>query len=163
MKKIYLIVLIIILATGCTVGVIVSGNGARYDQSSPAATARSFLLAMQNGDSEAFGTLTRDVIPWNYMVSDLIRFATKNMSDSAISDYAYYQKGTALAAYNTSLTDSPQIDIYTNKDFFCMEFAMADGKYYIVDLKLPGSYCSSFTTDWYALCTEASENDFTRF
>lgn len=161
MKKIYILIIVAVLAVGGVAGVVLTvGNvaGPKYDQSSPEATAKSFIQAMLNGDTEAFGLLTRDVIPWSYMVSDLISYSTKNMTGWTIKDYYYYQKGTTIVVYNHSLTPKPEEDC-----FFGMDFAMADGKFYIVELELPSAYMVSLTVDWDTICEEAIADGGTRF
>lgn len=167
MKKIYILIIVAVLAVGGVAGVVLTvGNvaGPKYDQSSPEATAKSFIQAMLNGDTEAFGLLTRDVIPWSYMVSDLISYSTKDMTGWTIKDYSYYQQGISIVVYNHSLNPSPDSGtIYSAGDFFAMEFAMANGKFYITDLSLPGYVWASWDTDWKALCDEALANGCTKF
>ena len=171
MKKIYILILVVALAVGGTAGVVISvvGNnsdgesvffsGPKYDQSTPVTTAKSFILAMLNGDEEGFSTLTRDVIPWSVMTSDLISYSTKNMLGWTIKDYYYHQKSNTIVVYNRSLNPSPKA-----KNFIGMEFAMSDGKFYIVDLELNCNY--GHTSDWTAwdtICDEAIAAGCTRF
>ena len=173
MKRIYILILVAVLAVGGTAGVVIGivGNdgeslfsaGPKYDQSSPVAAAKSFLQAMLNGDSEAFAILTKDVLFWQWAESDLISFATKNMYGWTIKDYSYYQKGTTIVAYNHSLNPSPEHSLWNNECFFGMDFAMADGKFYIIDLELPGYSMYSSGVAWDSLCEEAIANGCTKF
>ena len=184
MKRIQIILLVTVLAVGGIVGgiIIVNNGGSKYDQSSPAATAKSFITAMINGDSEGFATLTKDIIPWYYMVSDLLSYSTQNMIGTSISDYYYYQQGNRVVVYKNKDT-APEYKVYDSGylsgktgDFFCMEFVAtnADGKGYkfcIVELVLPGGFYSEDNSseisvgvnDWGSIMQAAIDNGCTRF
>ena len=143
-------------------GVVVIGGGAKYDQSSPAATAKSFIVAMLDGDSEGLRTLTKDIIPWSYMDSDLLGYSTQHMTGWSIGDYYYYQDGNAIVVYNKSATPSPE-----TRDFFCMDFVRADGKFFINDLSLPGYvrgwHSATNAYDWDSYCQAGIDNGGTKF
>lgn len=159
MKRIYIIILVAVLAVGGVAGIVVGFDaGSKYDQSTPVATAKSFIEAMLKGDKEAFGTLTQDVIPWEIMVSDLLSYSTTNMSGYNIKDYSYYQQGTVVLVYNHTLTPSPE-----NLDYFCMNIAMAEDGYCIVNLVLPGYYRSTWPVNFNTICNEAVQHKGTKF
>jgi len=128
---------------------------AGYDQTSPAATMQSFILAMLRNDSRAFYHLTKDVIPLSYFETDLLEFSNREMSGSKFSDYYYYEfEENTFVLYNSLKTPSPQIE-----DFFCMQLVRADGEYYISDLYLPHHSRGLYSSLWNERCNQAIQTE----
>ena len=169
MKKIYILIIVAVLAVGGVAGVVLTvGNvtGPKYDQSAPEATVKSFIQAMLEGDTEAFGQLTKDVIPWSVMVSDLVNCSSKYMRSTSLSQYRYYLKETenletTIVVYiNGQATDS--------EDFFCFELSTWGEKnnkpvWYIVDVELPGYWKPSWRIPWSSICDEALSDGGKKF
>lgn len=125
-----------------------AGTNGKGDQSSPLAAAQSFIEAMLEGDSQAIQNMTKDVIPWYYLVSDLLEYSTDEMSGSSLSDFCFYQSEEhSIIAYDQRVTPSPGV-----MDYYCMDFVRADGKYYIHELHLPGHYRGLNSSIWEQRC-----------
>jgi len=132
-----------------------SAFAASYDQTTPAATVQSFILAMLRGDSKAFSQLTKDVMPWYYFESDLLEFADEEMSESTLSDYYYYESDSnTIVLYNSQNTPSPQ-----NEDFFCIQLVRANGEYYINELRLPRHTRGVYSHIWQERCDSAMQSE----
>lgn len=122
-----------------------------YDQSSPLATAQSYIRALLNGDTSALTDMTKDVIPWYYYVSDLLAHSTNVMSGSTVNDFYFFEsEKNSIVIYDKRVTPSPEI-----MDFYCMAFVRGDGKYYISELRLPNHSRGINESTWAIRCKSA--------
>lgn len=140
MKRIHVIgILILVCVIVVSVSCFGNSSGAKYDQSTPQAAIRSFMQAMIEGDKTELKKLIHDPFIFSYMESDLLRYATKEMNQTSISDYYVYPgKETGDYAYVTyNHTKYPQP---ATANFFVFDVVYANKQYYISDVNLPSRY-----------------------